>query len=48
MGTDGKVTATGTADVDSKTYILVPTVTTNKSVTWAVDTSSTCLAAGIC
>ena len=48
MGTDGKITATGTADVDSKTYILTPTVTTNNSVTWAVDTSSTCLAAGIC
>jgi type IV pilus assembly protein PilA len=48
MGTDGKITATGTADVDGKTYILAPTVTTNKSVTWAVDTTSTCLAAGIC
>ncbi|GAA6204088.1 type IVa pilus major pilin TapA [Thalassotalea sp. SU-HH00458] len=48
MATDGKVTATGGAEVDSKTYILVPTVTTNKSVTWAVDPNSTCLAAGVC
>lgn len=48
MGTDGKITATGAATVDSKTYILAPTVTTNNSVTWAVDTTSTCLAAGIC
>ncbi len=48
MGTDGKITALGTATVDSKNYILAPTVTTNNSVTWAVDTTSTCLAAGIC
>ena len=49
MGTNGKITATGdSTSLDGKTYILSPTVTTNKSVTWAVDTTSTCLAAGYC
>ncbi len=48
MATDGKVTATGSAAVDSKTYVLKPVVTANNSVTWTVDSSSTCLAAGIC
>ena len=45
----GTITATGTADVDSETYILVGTKdATYNSVTWAVSPSSTCLAAGIC
>jgi type IV pilus assembly protein PilA len=48
MGTDGKITATGTAAVDSKTYILAPTVSANNAVNWAVDTASTCLAANLC
>jgi len=48
MATTGKVTATGTAAVSGKTYVLAPTVTANNSVTWAVDTASTCLAAGMC
>ncbi len=41
------IKATGTADVDSKTYVLKPT-TNMGSINWDVDTSSTCLAAGLC
>ncbi len=47
MGTGGKITATGNSPIAS-TYIIAPTVTTNGSITWVVDTTSTCLAAGIC
>jgi len=55
MATTGLITATAvgtsTASVNGlagETYVLKPTVTTNNSVTWATDTSSTCLAAGLC
>ena len=42
------ITATGGADVDGKTYILVPTAT-GGTLVWNLDTTnSTCLAAGIC
>ncbi|MCW8994443.1 MAG: pilus assembly protein TapA, partial [Psychromonas sp.] len=43
--TNGVITATGTADVDSKTYILTPTASGGQ-VTWAA--SGTCVAAGLC
>ena len=43
----GVITATGNAEVDSKTYILTPTyVPTSNKLTWAV--SGTCLTAGLC
>jgi len=42
---NGVITATGTAAVDGTTYILTPTVATNK-LTWAE--SGTCQAAGLC
>ena len=42
---NGVITATGSPAVDSETYILTPTVTTNK-LTWAA--SGTCVAAGLC
>ena len=42
---DGVITATGTADVDSKTYILTPTLASGK-ISWAV--TGTCIAAGLC
>jgi len=46
--TTAAVTATGASTVDSKTYILVPTVASG-TLTWAEDkTNSTCIAAGIC
>jgi type IV pilus assembly protein PilA len=41
---DGVITATGTADVDSKTYVLTPSATV--PVQWT--TSGTCVAAGLC
>lgn len=45
----GTITATGEAAVDSKTYILTGTKDASyNAVTWAVSTSSTCLAAGLC
>jgi len=44
----GKITATGNDDVDGKTYILTPTLSTSTGVSWAVDSNSTCLAAGYC
>ena len=45
----GTITATGTSDVDDKTYILAGTKDGSyNSVTWSVSTSSTCLAAGLC
>jgi type IV pilus assembly protein PilA len=40
------ITATGTAEVDSVTYVLTPTVTANDSVTWVE--GGTCIAAGLC
>ncbi len=40
-----KITATGTADVDSKTYTLEPTES-NGTLTWA--TGGSCGAAGLC
>ncbi|MBO1271650.1 prepilin-type N-terminal cleavage/methylation domain-containing protein [Shewanella sp. 4t3-1-2LB] len=48
--TDAGVTGTGnTTTVDGKTYILVPTGgATAGTVTWAVASTSTCLAAGLC
>ena len=43
----GVITATGTAEVDGKTYILTPTYApTTNTLTWAV--SGTCLTAGLC
>jgi len=44
--TDGVITATGTADVDSATYILTPTVAANGTVQWAE--SGTCRTTGLC
>jgi type IV pilus assembly protein PilA len=38
--TTAVITMTGTSDVDGRTYILTPTLETNKTVTWAV--SGTC------
>lgn len=47
--TDGVITATGAASVDSKTYILAPTVGANGSLaSWAKDSNSTCIAAAYC
>ncbi len=46
--TSGKITALGTATVDSKNYILVPSVTANNAITWSLDPNSTCLTAGLC
>jgi len=44
----GKITATAANTAGSSTYILTPTITGNKAVTWAVDAASTCLTAGVC
>ncbi|WP_417345055.1 pilin [Ferrimonas sp.] len=44
--TTAGITATGTADVDSKTYILVPTASSG-TITWNQTTGS-CVAAGLC
>ena len=46
---DGKITATAvsTDGLDSKNYILAPTLANGK-VTWATDSSSTCIAANLC
>lgn len=43
--TNGVITATGTAAVDSKTYILTPTAASS-GVTWAK--TGTCIAANLC
>ncbi|MDA9091259.1 prepilin-type N-terminal cleavage/methylation domain-containing protein [Porticoccaceae bacterium] len=43
--TDGVITATGTADVDSVTYTLTASVS-NNTLQWA--TGGTCVAAGLC
>jgi type IV pilus assembly protein PilA len=42
---NGTITATGTSDVDSKTYTLKPTETSGQ-LTWDVD--GTCVDAGLC
>ena len=42
---NGIITATGTADVDDKTYILTPTVNSNR-LTWAK--GGTCKSANLC
>ena len=41
------ITAVGAGSVDDATYIITPTAT-NGSLVWALDASSTCLAAGLC
>ena len=46
LGADGVITATGTAAVDSKTYILTPAVDAQGKVTWTK--GGTCIAAAIC
>jgi len=43
----GLITATGAASVDSKTYLLQATAA-NGALSWAVDATSTCIAAGLC
>ena len=47
--TDGVITAIAASinGLNGETYILKPTTTTGK-VIWATDTTSTCIAAGIC
>lgn len=45
--TSALITGTGASTVDSKTYILKPTVS-GQTLTWAEDTTSTCIAAGLC
>ena len=42
---NGVITATATAELDNKTFILTPTVTANR-ITWAQ--SGSCQSAGIC
>ena len=44
----GVITATGNADVDSKTYILEPTFSSSTGVSWTTKSTSTCLAANLC
>ena len=44
---NGTITAVGSADVDSKNYILAPTESGNQLI-WDVASSSTCLDAGFC
>lgn len=47
-GDGGKITATGnSATVGSANYILAPTVS-NGTLIWKEDSSSTCIAAGLC
>jgi len=53
IAADGTITATGSAAVDSKTFVLKPTANATGAggsygVTWATDAASTCLAAGLC
>lgn len=43
---DGKITATGTSDVDGATFIMVPTIATS-GVTWDISTG-TCKTKGLC
>lgn len=44
------ITATGTSATfgSSGVYVLTPTVESNSQVSWAVSSSSSCLAAGLC
>ncbi len=43
------ITATGAPTVDGLTYVLKPTAATSAgSLTWEVDSSSTCLTKGLC
>ena len=42
----GIITATGSSEVDSKTYVLEPSVTV--PVQWTVKSTSTCIAVGLC
>lgn len=49
----GEITATGTSVVDSRTYVITPAVSNagaggSAKVTWSTNSSSTCLAAGLC
>jgi len=46
LSTAGVITATGTAVVDSMTYILTPTVDASGHVTWAK--TGACVAAALC
>lgn len=46
-GANGVITATGTAAVDSKTYVLVPTYSATTGVSWDSSTG-TCIAANLC
>lgn len=48
IATTGNITATGTAEVSSKNYILIPSATANNTLNWTVDTNSTCLSSGLC
>lgn len=43
---NGVITATGTADVDGKKFVLTPTVTASGAVTWA--SSGDCKGVGYC
>ena len=45
---DSVITATGNAQVDGKTFILSPTFSTVKGISWTTDGTSTCLAANLC
>ena len=44
---NGTITATGNAQVDSKTYILIPAFDVLKGITWDTSTG-TCVAANLC
>ncbi|MGZ3183366.1 MAG: pilin [Telluria sp.] len=48
--TDGEITATAISSngLSGETYILTPTVDGTGKVTWAVNSSSTCIAANLC
>ena len=43
---DGVITATSTSDLDSKTFVLTPTLTTNNEIIWT--SSGTCSENGLC
>ena len=46
---DGVITATGSTQVDDKTYVLTPTWTAStNTLDWVVDASSTCGEANLC
>lgn len=44
---DGTITAVGNADVDSATFIMVPSIVAGGGVTWDISTSS-CKTKGLC